>query len=272
MGPQSEVGRSADVGQRQVWRADAVRQIHRHPAGQAPRQCGHDDLVYLLPAGELDRVDAEGVDDLAVGLRAGVAKPGQLVPAAPRPAPWRSCGHLGPLPPDHRWPTDRRPRSGSRGWRDRSGMVRRSCTQRAWPRVVRRRGSGWPHEIASHLSHPLGFIRSSDTSPPAFQFESMPVRPRGRSYLPAVHVPLDSQHPATLSTLFGVGTNRGQPSGPRCAGQRPCRGGRGCTCGPRPCRSPGSPWGAWPSGITVAFTFLAICTLSCRIAIISWRL
>jgi hypothetical protein len=48
--------------------------------GQATRQRGHDDLVDLLAAGELvDRVDAEWVDDLGVGLRTGVAQPGQFV-------------------------------------------------------------------------------------------------------------------------------------------------------------------------------------------------
>jgi hypothetical protein len=47
-----------------------VRQIHRHPTGQATRQRGHDDLVDLLAAGQLaDRIDAEGVDDLTLGHR-----------------------------------------------------------------------------------------------------------------------------------------------------------------------------------------------------------
>jgi hypothetical protein len=59
---------------------DAVRQVHRHPAGKPPRQRGHDDLVDLFPAGELaDRVDRGGIDDLAVGLGASLVQPGQLV-------------------------------------------------------------------------------------------------------------------------------------------------------------------------------------------------
>jgi hypothetical protein len=55
-------------------------------SGTAPRQHGHDDLVDLLAAGELvDRIDAEWVDDddLAVSLRAGLVKPGQLLLQAP---------------------------------------------------------------------------------------------------------------------------------------------------------------------------------------------
>jgi hypothetical protein len=66
------------VGHRQLGGApDAVGQIHRHPAGQAPRQGGDDDLVDLLAAGQLaDRVDGMGVDDLAVGICAGLSQPG----------------------------------------------------------------------------------------------------------------------------------------------------------------------------------------------------
>jgi hypothetical protein len=66
------------VGHRQLGGApEAVRQIHRHPAGQATRERGDDDL---LPAGELaDRVDGVGLDNLAVGLRAGLVEPGQLL-------------------------------------------------------------------------------------------------------------------------------------------------------------------------------------------------
>jgi hypothetical protein len=63
---------------------DTVRQVHRHPARQATRQRGDDDLVDFLAAGELaDRVDGVGVDDLAVGLRAGLLEPGQLLLQAP---------------------------------------------------------------------------------------------------------------------------------------------------------------------------------------------
>ena len=72
-------GRSADVGHRQVGGAsDAVRQIHRHPPGQATRQRGDDDLVDLLPAG------------LAADLAGGPS--GQEQPDAPSsrcgPEPW----------------------------------------------------------------------------------------------------------------------------------------------------------------------------------------
>jgi hypothetical protein len=44
----------------------------------------NDDLVDLLPAGELtDRIDRVGVDNLAIGLRAGLLEPGQLLLQAP---------------------------------------------------------------------------------------------------------------------------------------------------------------------------------------------
>ena len=64
---------------------------------------------------------------------------------------------------------------------------------------------------------------------------------------------------------------RMRTSCPATATGRSSRAGRGRTSAPRPCRSPCSPSGRRPGRSTVALTALAICTLSCRIDIISSR-
>ena len=76
----------------------------------------------------------------------------------------------------------------------------------------------------------------------------------------------------TLCTrrLVGARTNRGPGRpGPRCRCQATMPWGSMMYLRAAPLSKSWYPWGAWSSGITVAFTFLAICTLSCRIAIIS---
>ena len=65
-----------------------------------------------------------GINDLAVSLRAGLAKPGQLLLQPPLgQGPGDLVGAWDPPPHRaRRWPTDRRPRSGSQELPDRSGQ------------------------------------------------------------------------------------------------------------------------------------------------------
>src|SRR6266511_2267565 len=161
---------SADMGHGQFGGAsDAVWEIHRHPAGEPTRQRGDDDLVDLLPAGELaDRVDGDGVDDLAIGLRAAFAKPGQLVLLAPlRQGP----GNLVGAWDHHPLETTAEPPIGGLGLGHRGDEIEAALSGlhafgELRRELVTAEGLVRHDEVPTHDLTPLGFLAWQHSSRP----------------------------------------------------------------------------------------------------------